>query len=365
MTLRDKTGEAGVAEPTIAAGYPKSLLVFAVSRGAGRQTLMARAGLASADLADAETRIPLSRYLALFDAAIAETHDPALALHFGEAVRMQDICVVGLVCEVAETTAEVARQLNRYSSLIIDEGDGKPHAIVQGVATPHGVWMEFASPSFSAHPVMIEAEIARLVCNTRMTFGLVPEFQAMRFPLAAEFTFPEPAYRAEYERVFRCPLVFGGTRNGLLLEPAFGLLRQPPADRYAFGVLSRRADALHTALASAATARAKVERALMPVLHTGDANMDSVAGKLGLGRRTLLRRLKDEGTTFERVLDDLRKTLALDYLAERKVSVNECAYLVGFSDPAAFSRAFKRWTGATPKSLRGHAAARHGVRGAP
>jgi AraC-like DNA-binding protein len=89
------------------------------------------------------------------------------------------------------------------------------------------------------------------------------------------------------------------------------------------------------------------------VLHKGEANMDAVAGQMALSRQTLFRKLKVEGVTFEQVLDALRHRLALDYLHARKVSVNETAYLVGFSDPAAFSRAFKRWTGASPKAWRG------------
>jgi AraC-like DNA-binding protein len=72
-----------------------------------------------------------------------------------------------------------------------------------------------------------------------------------------------------------------------------------------------------------------------------------------MSRQTLYRRLKEEGCTFEQVLDDLRHRLALDYLTARKASVNETAYLVGFSDPAAFSRAFKRWTGKSPREMRG------------
>jgi len=89
-----------------------------------------------------------------------------------------------------------------------------------------------------------------------------------------------------------------------------------------------------------------------PMLHTGDANMDAIAGQMGLSRQTLLRRLKSEGTTFEKVLDGLRHKLALSFLSGKKVSVNETAYLVGFSDPASFSRAFKRWTGSSPKAMR-------------
>ena len=79
--------------------------------------------------------------------------------------------------------------------------------------------------------------------------------------------------------------------------------------------------------------------------------MITIASKLGLSRQTLFRKLKAEGVTFEKVLDELRRTMALHYLRGRKVSVNETAYLVGFSDPAAFSRAFKRWTGYSPSMI--------------
>lgn len=90
----------------------------------------------------------------------------------------------------------------------------------------------------------------------------------------------------------------------------------------------------------------------MPTLHTGIAGIDLIAARMGMSRPTLYRRLKAEGTTFEQVLDELRHRLALHYLSGGKVSVNEAAYLVGFSEPAAFSRAFKRWTGHSPRALR-------------
>jgi AraC-like DNA-binding protein len=73
---------------------------------------------------------------------------------------------------------------------------------------------------------------------------------------------------------------------------------------------------------------------------------------LGLSRQTLYRRLKAEGVSFDQVLDDLRATMAQDYLGARKVSVNQAAYLTGFSESSAFSRAFKRWTGQTPAQFR-------------
>jgi AraC-like DNA-binding protein len=119
-----------------------------------------------------------------------------------------------------------------------------------------------------------------------------------------------------------------------------------------FGVLKTHADALLGELDAQKTLRAQVEAAAGPLLHTGDLGVDLIARKMGLSRQTLYRRLKAENATFEAIVDDLRHRLALHYLQDGKRSVNETAFLVGFSEPAAFSRAFKRWTGATPGSMR-------------
>jgi AraC-like DNA-binding protein len=123
-------------------------------------------------------------------------------------------------------------------------------------------------------------------------------------------------------------------------------------------ILSAHAEALLEKLESSKTTRGRVESVLLPMLHTGGANMSTVAAKLGTSRQTLFRRLRAEGVTFEQILDELRHSMALHYLREKRVSVNETALLVGFSEPAAFSRAFKRWTGSSPRTERRNAVAR-------
>jgi AraC-like DNA-binding protein len=353
MTVRDRGAAEAlrVAVPTIAAGYPQAMLDFAVARGADRAALLTRSGLAAQTLADQDNRIPLSAYVALIKAAIDLCGEPALALQFGEAVRMQDISIVGLICEAAETAAEVGAQLNRYARLVVDANGGGSSDVIRGSRDARGVWLEGVGDLFR-DPLLVEAEFARLVWNTRAMFASQPAFQAMKFPLAVHLIHDEPAYRAEYERIFGAPLVFGSDRNALLVDERFPSLKHPPVNRYVFGVLSRRADAMLKELEASKSVSARVESLLMPILHTGEAGMDRIAGEMGLGRRTLLRKLKAEGTTFEKLLDGLRHKLALHYLSGRKVSVNETAYLVGFSDPAAFSRAFKRWTGSSPRALR-------------
>jgi AraC-like DNA-binding protein len=119
-----------------------------------------------------------------------------------------------------------------------------------------------------------------------------------------------------------------------------------------FGVLIEKADALLAALDAAKTVRGRVEALLLPKLHTGEVSADWVSGALGVSRQTLARRLKAEGASYETVLDDLRRRMAERYLAGGRTSVNETAYLVGFSEPAAFSRAYKRWTGRRPGEAR-------------
>jgi AraC-like DNA-binding protein len=98
--------------------------------------------------------------------------------------------------------------------------------------------------------------------------------------------------------------------------------------------------------------RTDVERRLEAVLESGDVGIDRVARDLGYSRQTLYRRLKAEGTTYEQLLDGLRRRLALRFVREEGLSVKEAAYRLGFSDPAAFSRAFKRWTGTSPGEMR-------------
>ena len=94
--------------------------------------------------------------------------------------------------------------------------------------------------------------------------------------------------------------------------------------------------------------RSEVEQALEPLLPGGEIGMDRIAPALGVSRQTLYRRLKEEGTTFEQLLDSLRRRLALHYIDREGLGVKQTAYRLGFAEPASFSRAFKRWTGRSP-----------------
>jgi AraC-like DNA-binding protein len=209
----------------------------------------------------------------------------------------------------------------------------------------HGLWTIDARLHPNAFPELTESAFAQLICGPRRLDNPPPV-------KAVHFTHADPGYRDEYERIFQAPVVFEAERNAILIDPAWVAHPVERLPSYAFGVLTAHADAQLTELERTRSVRGRVEAQLLPVLHTGRAEMDTVATALGLSRPTLYRRLKAEGVTFEQVLDDLRRRTAHQYLAGRKVSVNEIAYLVGFSDPAAFSRAFKRWTGQSPRAAR-------------
>jgi AraC-like DNA-binding protein len=334
-----------MSEPTVAAGFARGLMELAVSKGASRRELAERSGIDPAELQDRDNRIPFTKYVALMSAGKELCKDPALALHFGEAVDLSEMSIVGMAGSASGTMADDLAQLNRYAPLALEVDGGGDRFQLTRI---HGqLWMIDARPNPNDFPELTESFFARAVCGMRRSLG---EKQVVK---AIHVTHAEPPYRAEYDRIFHVPVVFESEKNALLLaDDAWSTLRTAVSSRYVSDILSAHAEALLERMESSKSTRGRVERVLMAILHTGEASMDRVAGKLGLSRQTLFRRLKAEGVTFEKVLDELRHKMALHYLNGKKVSVKEAAYLVGFSEPAAFSRAFKRWTGSSPRMAR-------------
>lgn len=339
MTAGSRPRAAGF-EPTVVAGVLRAWVDLATTHGVDRQALLKHAGIAPALLLDQDQRVPFNSLRTLVRSAKALSGKPALGLCFGETVDCADYSVVSMMSRACATVGDAIAQRNRYGRLLA-EFDGEPTDALQLQPCGPNVWLIATRRPGDTLPELTEAFFARVAWGTR-------QMGAAAMLKAAHFTHAEPPYRAEYERVFQVPLRFGSDRNALLLDGAWPHLKIALAPSYVFGILSAHADALLRELDASQTLRSRVERLLMPILHTGAASVSAIAGELGISRQTLYRRLKSEGTSFEQVLDGLRQRLARHYLDGRKVSVNETAYLVGFSDPAAFSRAFKRWTGHSP-----------------
>ena len=333
-------------EFTVAAGAVSALLEFAISRGASRETLTARCHIDSSDLRNRDHRVPFSKYVALMRTGQELCRDPALALHFGESVPVSEISLGCQVGAYSGTMAEGLALINRYVPLTVEVelvGGGDRFRFERGDGQ---VWIIDTRANPNDFPELTESAFARMICTGRAFLGDRAMLEAVHV------THAEPSYRAEYDRIFRAPVVFRSDRNALLTDDAWMALSPPFPSRPVLDVLKAHSEALLEKLESSKSTKGRVEDLVTPLLPSGEATMDAIANRLGLSRQSLFRKLRAEGVTFEKVLDDLRHTLALRYLNGEGLSVKEAAFRLGFSEPASFSRAFKRWTGTSPAMVR-------------
>lgn len=332
-----------MSEPTVSAGLVRGFLGYAATHGGDESALAAAAGIDTTQLDDPDNRVSFAAYVKLVRAGKAMTGQPGLPLLFAEAIDLSEYSVVGLLSNASETMMDSGHQLNRYGQLVVevDIGDGPRFSYEP---RDGAMWMTDLRRNPSDFYELTETTFTRLITGPR-------RFLPRPHVLEVHVTHPEPAHRAVYDSIWRCPITFNAETNSMRMDASLATHRVRLEPQYVFGVLSKHAEQLLKDLAASKTARGRVESLLMPILHTGEISMDAIATKLGVSRQTLYRNLKDENVTFEQVLDDLRHKLALHYLEGKRVSVNETAYLVGFSDPSAFSRAFKRWTGKSPSRI--------------
>lgn len=337
-----------MSQPMMAAGFVAALLDYAIARGADRSSLLAACELQDNDLEDQDNRVPVASYQALIAAGIAATGDTALLLRHTLDSKLETMSVVGQIVHSSASLAHSIEQLNRYLRLMaeVDLPGGRDRFELR--ESGDEVWIvDHAVFDGTAH-IALEASFARFISEFRRSF---PD---RTFELAMEVTYPPPPHADEYPDLFRIPVTFEATRNALRIDPVWVSAETEfePGNAYAFGVFTRHADALLEDLGRQDTIRARIEERILPDLHRGALSMDEVARDLGMSRQTLYRRLKEEGATFAEIHDDLRRRMAVDYLKTRKVSVNETAYLLGFSEASSFVRAFKRWTGKSPTAYR-------------
>jgi AraC-like DNA-binding protein len=325
-------GEA-MDERTVGAIAARALMDFALSKGCSVAVLTARSGIKLKELRDVENRIPFARYVALMRAGKELCNDPAFALHFGESAEGAEATFACMMSIFSPTIAE---------SLAND--DDLSNDSLQMTRNGDEVW--FVETRNDDFPEGAESRYARTVCASRLLF---PESELVK---AVHFTHAEPPYRAEYDRIFRMPIVFGSDHNAMVTDAAWLDQRLQAPSRQVFEIVKARADTLLQRVESAHSTRGRVEALLTNHLHTADVSIDAVAGKLGMGRHTLFRKLRAEDVTFKEVLNELRHKLATQYLSEKKLAVSETAYLLGFSDPTAFSRAYKRWAGHSPRRVK-------------
>ena len=329
---------------TVVAVAVRALGDFAVTRGANRQALLDRSGIDTSELADPHGRVAFDKYKSLTRAAKALCTDPAFALHFGESVDLNEISIAGALGDIS-TIDDASEQVNRYGRLALDVETGGGGDRWEMKRRSGQRWVVDTRRYPYVFPELTESSFARVSCSARRTTGDAV-FKEIHV------THAEPSYRAEYDRIFRIPVVFGSDENAVRLdESVLASMKPPPSSRYVQEILRNEADAMLAELDRAQSMRVRVESVLIPLLEMGDVSIETVGRNMGLSRQTLYRRLRDEGVTFAQVVEELRYRMAIHYLSTNGSSVRETARLVGYSDAAAFSRAFKRWTGRSPREI--------------
>ncbi len=166
------------------------------------------------------------------------------------------------------------------------------------------------------------------------------------------FSFPQPDYIEAYQRLFQTQFAFNQRENAIFFEPS--QLKHPISQNqpYLKDLLIQHAEQLMDQLRKENSLKNQVQYLIIRSLPKGEVDIEMISSQLKMSRWTLTRNLNKEGVTFQNIMTDLRKELALTYLEDQALSVSDIAFLVGYSEISAFSKAFKTWTGKNPYSYR-------------
>jgi AraC-like DNA-binding protein len=326
----------------IAAPYILRLLHTAAAHGADTDLLLARVGLTAAQLRDPDCRIGLTDLMKLGAWAIRETGQPALGLEMGRATRVADMGLPGLLAMTSPTLGEALDMLLRFETL-----HSRCYRGVSHFDAAHSTLHFYSIAPYNEYNCFVVDSI--LVAWQRFAEWLTGMTDLVQ---EVHIEFPAPSYHAAYEQTFGAPVLFGQAQNALILRadaPALPVLQYEPLLHQQLLTLAQ--DRVKK-LAIADTFNGRVQGILGPLLHGSTPTLEATAQLLGMPDWTLRRKLKEEGTTFQALLDDMRKDLALGYMRDTQMSFGEISYVLGFSTPGAFQRAFKRWTGETPGDYR-------------
>lgn len=305
--------------------------------------LLTRAGIDPAVLERSQHRIPAKQFDALWTAIEAATDDPNLGLHLGE---LRGGLPVGHVLFAAmmnsPTVGTALERYCRYHAIMAD--------IVQPRISPRGgvtvLGIEPVEPKIHLHRQHVE-------CVTSLVVSVIRHLAEGRFHGEVRFRHRCPDDVSEHRRLLGPSVLFGQSDNEISLE---GSLLQTPiarADAELLGILEQHAASVMSRIQPAQPWTTRVSREVGRSLCDGKPSLADVAKRLATSQRSLQNRLKEEGTTYQEVLDTLRTQLGTSYLLRTQMTLSEIAFLLGFRDQSSFSHSFRRWTGQTPRKVRG------------
>ena len=327
--------------PTVNASSTLALVHHLLSRGHATESMIqSKLGFPSSELEDPDCRVPVSDHNALWRLAVTLTEDPALGLRLGEIV---DPDRMGLMSHIVFNSDTVEHALDEYLRLHRLVNEAVHLYRVREGDRIRVIW-HVPDQDLYCVPDMDRTLSAAI---TRARHFIHPKLALTQLSLGHE----DPGYRAQYERIFQCPLTFGAGETSLCFPADYLEAPLPHRNPYVHSALTTHVNRLLKQLRPRKTVSERVRRIISRQLpRTPD--VDRVASALNMSRQTLYRKLKKEGESFQNLAETVRRERALRYVVEGEYGLSEVAFLLGFSELSAFSRAFKRWTGETPGQYR-------------
>ncbi len=289
-----------------------------------------------------DARISIPRFMRLGQAAIALTGNRALGLTMGELTRPVDAGLAGLAASAAATAGGALNTLIRYDLLTSYNSRGQPCLSADGQRacfysiSPYNIFNYF----------VVDSVLAGWVNILRYLTGQHSILERVTIE------YPSQGLDETFETWFGCPVEFSATQNSLMLIP--GVTQQPSlqAQPALFRKLVAACDGELAQRRAGWGLREKIRDKLAPLLEGEPPRLEDIAAELGIAPWTLQRQLASEGTGFRELMDETRKDLARAYVRETRLAFAEIAWLLGFSGPASFHKAFRRWFGLSPGGYR-------------
>lgn len=323
--------------------YIRHLLAAAKSLGADIPRALTRSGISAATLDDPDGGIALAAHHLLWQHLSSEVGRENLGFAAGRRFRPAALGLAGHVVALCGAAREAIAAFDRYRSLVGDD------QIVPRLH-PGDEYLEVRyapiDPAFAESAHSGESGMISLLMLTHSLTGI------RCTPVEAWFQHKRPANLHLYQEYFPCPIQFEKPYRRLLLPRDVTELKFIRADRALQCYLSRHADALIQRLRPDRSVAEQVRSHLAQALAKGEPKESLIARQLAMSPRTLQRYLRAEGVTFGQILDGVRHEMALSYLRDKNVGISDVAFLLGYTDPSTFFRAFRRWTGTTPHKTR-------------
>lgn len=310
------------------------------SYGLSAEDLFTRAGLTPEARIGSEARISAPLLQRVWHQAEADTGDPCFGITVASMVQPAALHGLGFAWIASDTLFEALRRLAHYYRVLVTAGEVSIEENTQGVLLwwkipPHGGRVAFSS---------LDAALALFVQMCRITAG------DDLAPTRAELQRPEPLPSTRLHDFFRCPIQFCADENRLYFDTAT-LSRPLPTANPALARANDEVVAAYLARFDDDVLN-RVRAAIVEALPNGVPTQAVVARTLNMSARSLQRRLAAEDSSFTQLQERVRRDVAEQYLREGTRSVGEIAYVLGFSEHTNFTRAFKRWTGLSPKQFR-------------